>query len=325
MSERKIPKTKAWRIILISMFISTATTFAWVEFFGLTWIMGDMVIDASLFWKQHPSIISGVNKDGYRGRLIDFSSSPEGGLRVLCLGDSTTYGIGLMRPSSTYPARLEEILRERLKKKCSVMNRGTPGYTINQGLRVLAEVGPEWKPDAAVFYFGHNEWKTSRSKLTDSNRRLGRAPFMGIGAFLPRISHTARLFQFLRSEWAPIKPVQSPSVRVPLEEFERLVMESFRLCRRMRIEPIWIEYAQLDPDEKQRRYVEKTGELCRENNVEFLEMERLINAGPDVFMSDGVHLKRRGNEIVAALVAEAVIERIKEEGGRRNPEQTNGL
>ena len=44
------------------------------------------------------------NCDGYRGSRIPLSRNKK--LRVLCLGGSTTYGLGVDSPSQTFPAQL---------------------------------------------------------------------------------------------------------------------------------------------------------------------------------------------------------------------------
>ena len=59
-----------------------------------------------------------VNSLGLRDR--EFSRTrPEGQIRILCLGNSTTYGAGVAM-EDTYPKQLEDLLRQRYPDRDSV-------------------------------------------------------------------------------------------------------------------------------------------------------------------------------------------------------------
>ncbi|GAG21823.1 unnamed protein product, partial [marine sediment metagenome] len=224
----------------------------WIEAVGLAPIMGDLVIDGRLFWKLHPSKVCGVNKDGYRGVRID-PAAPKDKLRIAAFGDSSTYGLGVVVPDEVYPAKLGRILNER-GLPSEVMNFGVPGYTIVQVVRLLRDRALPLRPDIATFCLGHNEGKTSRTRLADSNRRLDEAPFLR--SSLARRFRSLRLWQFLRSRWLPIREVKEPSVRVPLDEFRELAAHGIELCRENGVTPVWIEYVELDPSDTLSPYVE---------------------------------------------------------------------
>ncbi|HET9888583.1 MAG TPA: hypothetical protein VFR10_13830, partial [bacterium] len=52
--------------------------------------------------------------------------SPSSGHRVLCVGDSYTYGIGAKSHQGSYPARLQEYLRGESGEDWFVANEGWP-------------------------------------------------------------------------------------------------------------------------------------------------------------------------------------------------------
>jgi len=79
--------------------------------------------------------------------------------RVLCLGDSVTFGLGL-RESETYPARLQKELQRWAADgmRVRVINAGVPGWSSLSGRRFL-EDHPDLDPDVIVFWFGLNDAK----------------------------------------------------------------------------------------------------------------------------------------------------------------------
>ncbi len=86
--------------------------------------------------------------------------------RILCLGDSFTYGIGADARFS-YPAQMQEILNKREQdNKVEVFNLGVPGYNSAQVLKKLKEESPNLKPDAVVIMCGANDtWNFDDIKI----------------------------------------------------------------------------------------------------------------------------------------------------------------
>lgn len=85
------------------------------------------------------------NSEGFRGPCL----VPHDSL-VLCLGDSSTYGWGLPE-SMSYPARLQAILGPSFL----VINRGVPGYTVQNGKALINHSGI--RPRYAIISFGAND------------------------------------------------------------------------------------------------------------------------------------------------------------------------
>jgi len=116
-------------------------------------------------------------------------------LRVLCLGDSVTFGVALA-DDETYPARLERALVERLPADVRpvVMNAGVPGYSSVQGERLLDELAP-LAPDVIAWWFGMNDGKPA---LGPPDSRLDPADVAGGGALsLLRRLRTVRFAESL--------------------------------------------------------------------------------------------------------------------------------
>jgi lysophospholipase L1-like esterase len=91
------------------------------------------------------------------------------GVRVACVGDSITYGLGLAdRERESYPAQLQKLLDEASPGKYEVRNFGNSGRGIyldsmrgseKRGFRWMAEhkSALEWKPDVVICNLGIND------------------------------------------------------------------------------------------------------------------------------------------------------------------------
>ena len=91
------------------------------------------------------------------------------GVRVACVGDSITYGLGLAdRERESYPAQLQALLDEASPGKYEVRNFGNSGRGIyldsmrgseKRGFRWMAEhkAALAWKPDVVICNLGIND------------------------------------------------------------------------------------------------------------------------------------------------------------------------
>jgi len=132
--------------------------------------------DPVLFWRLRPglrdviwaSTLVSTNARGYRYPR-EVGAKPRGGVRVLCVGDSVTFGYQVPlvhrdrpddydRSARAYPALLEAWLRERLPgRSVEVLPLAAPGYTSHQGRAWLARDLPVLEADAVVVAFGWND------------------------------------------------------------------------------------------------------------------------------------------------------------------------
>jgi lysophospholipase L1-like esterase len=95
------------------------------------------------------------NSDGFRGR--EFTPKRPGVIRVVCIGDSSTFGWGV-DDEYTYPALLEARLNAAGGgQQYEVFNLAVPGFTSRHGLGVLRHYALELEADFFVFSFGAND------------------------------------------------------------------------------------------------------------------------------------------------------------------------
>jgi lysophospholipase L1-like esterase len=80
-----------------------------------------------------------------------------GVIRILCLGESTTFGAGRSSEDS-YPAQLERILNERAgRHRYTVFNAGLPATTTDRIVADLEKTLDGYRPDIVVTMMGIND------------------------------------------------------------------------------------------------------------------------------------------------------------------------
>jgi hypothetical protein len=93
---------------------------------------------------------------------------PGAAQRVLCVGDSHTYGAGV-RAEEAYPAQLQHFLDDAAPGVYAVMNRGVPGFTSTQVRRHLPQWIAELEPTIVVAVAGaNNVWNVSETDDADA-------------------------------------------------------------------------------------------------------------------------------------------------------------
>ncbi len=88
--------------------------------------------------------------------------------RILCIGDSSTYGIGASDVNTfSYPSQLQKIFEENIPhKKFEVINLGVPGINSSQVLNRLRNNILEYKPDTVIVMVGINDpWNLEESNI----------------------------------------------------------------------------------------------------------------------------------------------------------------
>lgn len=97
-----------------------------------------------------------LNAAGFRGPEVPQQRQP-GTARILCLGDSTTFGMGV-EYEQTYTVRLAEALTRR-GVPVEVINAGMPGATLWKQVVMYDAHLWRWQPDLLVLYtnYGYRE------------------------------------------------------------------------------------------------------------------------------------------------------------------------
>lgn len=98
--------------------------------------------------------LSQINSAGLRDFEI---SSKKEKFRILILGDSFTFGHGVVLENS-YPKQLEQIIKEFEAKEVEVINAGVKGYNLDQEFRFFTRRLFEINPDLLVVTLGPGDF-----------------------------------------------------------------------------------------------------------------------------------------------------------------------
>jgi lysophospholipase L1-like esterase len=99
-----------------------------------------------------------INPQGFRGRRPVALDKPDGVLRIMAVGGSTTFDTFVSGDTAAWPARLEHWLQRLAPdRKVEVINAGVPGYAVMQDLIRLETELYAYRPDLIVLYQGHND------------------------------------------------------------------------------------------------------------------------------------------------------------------------
>lgn len=95
------------------------------------------------------------NNFGFRGKDINLKKE-KGVYRIFVMGDSTIVGWGV-EDSETLSSHLEKILSRKIKnKKFEVINAGSPGATLSDGIKLLKEI-IKFEPDIIIANYFEND------------------------------------------------------------------------------------------------------------------------------------------------------------------------
>lgn len=247
-----------------------------------------------------------TNGLGLRGGPI----LPDGGrLRILALGDSTTFGLGV-NDEETWPACLEMLLNGHAgAARFEVVNAGVTGYTVVQGCQAWVGRWQALRPAVIIATFGNNDWEVWDG-VSDSERLAWYAPLEpGVGR--PRV---LAYVQLLYRQWARKRAIEgdprNKKPRVPAEEFRETVarLDAFAAERGAGLICVlwpWREqYAAHDPAPV--HYQQDLIDVCASLRIPLVDLRTVLLGAPEDPFIDMVHVNPEGCRLVAEAVAAAV-------------------
>ncbi len=184
-----------------------------------------------------------LNGDGFRGPALA-RTKPAGALRVIALGNSSTFGWGV-DDGATYPARLAAQLGAAFPgRPIEVMNAGIPGFGSFQGKRILASEALARSPDYVVLSFGFND--SRRAATSDSAFALARArPLARAARVAGRLAIARRIERAIgavrgRGAADRLSPGAEgrPAARVPVAEYAANMREMVAAVQNAGARPI---------------------------------------------------------------------------------------
>lgn len=122
-------------------------------------LWGDMEPRIAVREQVNPNLAFTASTDARGFRANGATPRPEqpGATRILCLGDSYTFGYGV-DDAQTYPAQLESLLaRAYPEAGVAVLNAGVPRYGLDDAISFFRRKGPAIKPSLVIFQFFLND------------------------------------------------------------------------------------------------------------------------------------------------------------------------
>lgn len=256
---------------------------------------------------------------------------PEGVVRIVCLGSSSTQGHGIKDKRKVYTSVLEDKIN-RSGIKCEVINAGLGGDETLRMSIFLREVLIKLNPDIVTVYLAHND------TLALNDYRSFYAQYKRMQDILlqnPELSKNQRLLFMALEFKKTIKPVlyvynylsesylfmyinqlrRSVLAKLynfkksfPLEEKKKIWEESLRdiieTCRRRGIKVLFIPelvYPNYDSTSDYRVLMQNFA--SESNQVYYLDLREAFIKKSDVYLFyDGVHPTEFGHEIIATEI-----------------------
>ncbi len=271
------------------------------QYSRLTVFPGEQEQDPDLFWilkpgsRYHPELLptagrsrrstgrarasEQINSLGWRDDEPP-ATRKEGELRVFCLGDSSTFGLGVYR-AETYADQLERLLSARFPgRRCLVFNTGAPGYTSYQGLQMLRLKVLPLGPDVVTIFFGINDSSAKRN-ISDAEfaRLLRPGPFGKVKNFLLERFHIYTLLHRAILRYKATRAAdEPPKPRVSFEEYRENIRTMVSLTREAGALPILIQQAFRSRGSTAE--ILALPELAEELEVPLVRMPRPVHAAP---------------------------------------------
>jgi lysophospholipase L1-like esterase len=336
-------RTARWRLAAAALLLGSVTALAAAEVAlrvaGVTSSRrrhsrpGDLQADPVVGWTLRPSyrgvqvettyeVPATTNELGFRSPSWTEAHTARA-LRVLALGDSCTFGLGV-GDEDTYPAQLEGRLLAS-GQDAAVFNAGVSGYDSAQELETLRRIAPVVRPTVVVIGWLSNDATETFSSVRGvvqvvdghlvhdlEKYREWREELEHPGSF------RSALYGFLRTRWKVHQSrdeLRPTWMRAPtpaeLDAAQRGLSELLLEVRRLGATPLVVLFPSKDDlfQPTDRTHFDRIVSTCQAASVEVIDVPQRWRAAPpgapdELFIpKDPVHLTRVGYGEIAAAVA----------------------
>ena len=290
--------------------------------------------DPERFWKLRPgvhiddpenAVWQGLvsNSLGYRSPEFDLLKPP-GTIRIVCFGDSSTFGIGAEMEDS-WPALLEDQLNDRGEQRFQVINAGVPGYTSHQGFLHMRQEVDRLQPDIVFASYANNDFWRWGDRTDEQHARRFDSPSLHSRLMHSRLLQVVDQFarpkaELTASAWAQsttfnyVSPNDSWVPRVPLEQFETNIGGMCDLCESRSIPMalvLWPDQPQAAGQWSPRiEYQNSLKKGATKRGVEQADVVSIFQRNRELAVqsyvpNDIVHVDRNGNRLAALAASQA--------------------
>jgi lysophospholipase L1-like esterase len=294
------------------------------------------MFDAERDWRLAPNLKNlpwcgaavTTNSDGIR---MDKPLLPKatGTVRIVCLGDSVTFGYGIPfywegkwnAAEKAYPAVMEAALHEKAGgKNVEVISLACPGYTSEQGRLWFSQLADQLDADIVTACFGRND--VMSFGVPDRRIRTGAFSERVVRSLAPYSQTITHLVANSRAKKGP--PSNPPGLeysRLSLEESVENFWQIAQLVRSRGAEFVVIAPIYRDLDEEPQEGARMAAlrgalrKLCEKGNLRWLEIQELTEAGHprngNLFM-ERIHPNVEGHQLLGQRAADFLVEIVKQ-------------
>jgi len=144
-----------------------------------------------------------TNSYGLRERELPLKPDP-GVFRILCLGDSLTFGNGVQF-ADTYPKQLEVLLNGGGSRAYEVINAGVNAYDTWQEVEFFRRTAKDFEPRVVIIGFYANDIVPRPKRIVTTVDASGFRRRVGVKGFLPNpianLLRESRILLFLRQRY----------------------------------------------------------------------------------------------------------------------------
>lgn len=304
--------------------------------------------DPMLFWRVRPNLkeaywdftVISTNAQGLRSDH-DIGRKPQDSFRIVCVGDSVTFGFRVPmafpknphdfdRKLFPYPELMERKLREANPgKSIEVIPLAAPAYTTHQGLNWLKKDIDFLKPDIVIACFGWND--VCLRPIAD--RQSMPMDFAHVAARALLI-HSQAVTHF--AKWRHRKGVKEntgggpPVARVSREDYVANLLAISKLARDHGAQAIVIgqvyQDAKANPPEAKlvKEYRDALREAAAANGLPYLQIDQLTETNAPTngrLFGEIIHPNAAGHELMAIELLKFLAEQ-KMLGSLQAPEES---
>ena len=285
--------------------------------------------DPLLLWRLKPNLdhvvwdFTVVSTNSEHLRSVDpvqsLKPKQPGTIRIVCLGDSVTFGYRVPavwpdKPAEydtewlPYPMLLEKHLRAANPgRNIEVITMAVPGYTSYQGLAWLRRDIDRLQPDLLTVSFGWND--VSFSDAPDREAINTGRPSVGVRWLMDTSQAFAHATRWLRARQPAITTIRKSVARVSEQEYLNNFQEFIRLAKGKGAAIIILAAPYRDrttnPPEAalMSRYRASLRSLAQRNQVTFLEVLELTEAAypsNEGWFDELIHPNQMGHRLIAS-------------------------
>jgi len=282
-----------------------------------------------------------TNSHGFRDR--EYPLVPTSGtVRILCLGDSLTFGDGVA-VEDTYPKRLEAILQESGGHKFEVINAGVPSYDTWQEITFFKTKGAQFEPRIVVLGFYGNDIVPRPEVVKTSLSGDGTLKRKGFGGVFPdEVVHILKGSRFLlflkdrigklvnsiqpspeyRHQRALLEGLPDEFVEQGWQEVESSLKDMMELQRRHDFQFVIMGFPMAEQvlrEHPQAQYPARLKRIAEKLNIPFIDLQpafkREFEGFGSLFIEWDGHPNPRAYRIVAGELSRVLVPMLKSQQG----------